>query len=240
VSVSARIPGIVFVSDSGRSLEEARPGAEGCRGHHVVDHVGKPTGRRRTFEKEYDLFGGEKHGVALKTQRTGLEWRSRRNQLARLIASTFPELSYDDNAIRCRSWPLGGPLSHIHVAIPRFSCDIARAVSPRPTGPRLPGFGHRAISSARIRPDPPLSGEIDPPSAPEKPRPGRRRRERSAAGSGARRGETQNLGGHQLRVVEHRGVAAAGQLSQLRVRKLREESLGVFARQDPIAGRTED
>ena len=130
MSVLLRLPEIVFVSDSGRSLEEARPGAEGCRGHHVVDHVGKPTGRRRTFKEEYDLFGGEKYGVALKTQRTRLEWRSRRYQLARLIASTFPELGHDDNAIRCRWWPLGGPLiSHIHVAIPRFSCDIARAVS---------------------------------------------------------------------------------------------------------------
>ena len=132
MSVLLRLPGIVFVSDSGRSLEETRPGAEGCRGHHVVDHVGKPTGRRRTFKEEYDLFGGEKYGVALKTQRTRLEWRSRRYQLARLIASTFPELGNDDNAIRCRPWPMGGPLiSHIHVAIPRFSCDIARAVSRR-------------------------------------------------------------------------------------------------------------
>jgi hypothetical protein len=108
----------VFVSDSGRSLEEVRPGAEGCRGHHVVDHVRKPTGRRRTFKEKHNLFGGEKYRVALKTQRTRLEWRSRRYQFARLIASAFPELGDDDNAIRCRWWPLGGPLaSHIHVAI---------------------------------------------------------------------------------------------------------------------------
>jgi hypothetical protein len=119
VGVLLRLPEIVFVSDSGRSLEEARPGAEGCRGHHVVDHVGKPTGRRRTFKEEYDLFGGEKYGVALKSQRTRLEGRPRRYQLAHLIPSAFPELGHNDNAIRCRWWPLGGPLiRHIHVAIP--------------------------------------------------------------------------------------------------------------------------
>jgi hypothetical protein len=119
VRVLPRLPEIVFVSDSGRSLEEEHRGAEGCRGHHVVDHVGKPTGRRRTFKEEYDLFGGEKYGVALKTQRTRLEGRSRRYQLAHLIASASPELGHDDNTICCRWWPLGGPpIRHIHVSIP--------------------------------------------------------------------------------------------------------------------------
>ena len=35
-------------------------------------------------------------------------------------------------------------------------------------------------------------------------------------------------------------TAAAGKLSQLRVRQLGEESLGMFARKNPIAGRMED
>jgi len=134
VSVLLReLPEILFVSDSGRSSEEVGPGAEGCGRHHVVDHVGKPASGRWTFKEEYDLFGGEKYGVALKTQRTGLEGRSRLDQLAHLIASAFPERGHDDNAIRCRWRPLGRPLiRHIHVSIPFILLrHRPRSIAPR-------------------------------------------------------------------------------------------------------------
>ena len=64
-------------------------------------------------------------------------------------------------------------------------------------------------------------------------------RSRLAGGRTGRRricgSKGQDLRGHQLRVVEHGGVAAVRQLAELRVRQFREEALGMLPREQAIA-----
>jgi hypothetical protein len=103
--------------DSGGVLEEGRPSAEGCRAHHVVDHLGEPTGGGWAFKQKDDLFGREINGMTLKAKCAWLERRSIRDQFPRVIAGASPESGHDHNSVRLLGWPLGWPLvTCCHVA----------------------------------------------------------------------------------------------------------------------------